>query len=122
MCCPTANFCLPLELSGVEKYFQGLSCQKLYGPSRYLWPLRTSNRTANKYILIRVVASARTEHSASVVVRLEVISPLIQRTIPWAIKTGNMTLRPFSVVHSIIYDEKKGKATGVRVIDAQTKN
>ena len=32
-----------------------------------------------------------------------------------------MTLRPFSVVHSIIYDEKKGKATGVRVIDAQTK-
>ena len=32
-----------------------------------------------------------------------------------------MTLRPFSVVHSIIYDEKKGKATGVRVIDAHTK-
>ena len=32
-----------------------------------------------------------------------------------------MTLRPFSVVHSIIYDEKKGKATGVRVIDANTK-
>ena len=42
-------------------------------------------------------------------------------TIPWAAKTGKMTLRPHSVVHSIIYDEKKGKATGVRVIDAQTK-
>lgn len=42
-------------------------------------------------------------------------------TIPWAAKTGNMTLRPHSVVHSIIYDEAKGKATGVRVIDAQTK-
>jgi choline dehydrogenase-like flavoprotein len=42
-------------------------------------------------------------------------------TIPWALKTGNMTLRPFSVVHSIIYDEKKGKATGVRVIDAHSK-
>ena len=42
-------------------------------------------------------------------------------TIPWALKTGNLTLRPFSVVHSIIYDEKKGKATGVRVIDANTK-
>jgi choline dehydrogenase-like flavoprotein len=36
-------------------------------------------------------------------------------------KTGNMTLRPHSVVHSIIYDEKKGKASGVRVIDAETK-
>jgi choline dehydrogenase-like flavoprotein len=33
-----------------------------------------------------------------------------------------MTLRPNSVVQSIIYDDKKGKATGVRVIDAQTKD
>ncbi|WP_234733299.1 GMC oxidoreductase [Tellurirhabdus bombi] len=42
-------------------------------------------------------------------------------TLPWAAKTGKLTLRPNSVVHSIIYDEKKGKATGVRVIDATTK-
>jgi len=42
-------------------------------------------------------------------------------TLPWAQRTGKMTLRPHSVVHSIIYDEKKGKATGVRVIDANTK-
>ncbi|WP_420148946.1 GMC oxidoreductase [Spirosoma sp.] len=42
-------------------------------------------------------------------------------TIPWAAKTGKMTLRPDSVVHSIIYDEKKGRATGVRVVDANTK-
>ena len=42
-------------------------------------------------------------------------------TLPWAMKTGNMTLRPYSVVHSIIYDEKKGKASGVRVIDSITK-
>ena len=42
-------------------------------------------------------------------------------TLPWAAKTGNMTLRPFSVVHSIIYDDEKGRATGVRVIDANSK-
>jgi choline dehydrogenase-like flavoprotein len=42
-------------------------------------------------------------------------------TLPWAAKTGNMTLRPHSVVHSVMYDEQKGKATGVRVIDANTK-
>lgn len=42
-------------------------------------------------------------------------------TIPWAAKTGNLTLRPHSVVHSVIYDEGKKKATGVRVIDALTK-
>ena len=42
-------------------------------------------------------------------------------TLPAAAATGNMTLRPYSVVHSIIYDDTKGKATGVRVIDAETK-
>ncbi|RIV26939.1 GMC family oxidoreductase [Fibrisoma montanum] len=42
-------------------------------------------------------------------------------TLPWAAKTGNLTLRPFSVVHSIIYDDAKGKATGVRVVDTNTK-
>jgi len=42
-------------------------------------------------------------------------------TLPWAMATGNLTMRPDSVVHSIIYDEEKGKATGVRVIDANTK-
>jgi choline dehydrogenase-like flavoprotein len=41
-------------------------------------------------------------------------------TLPWALKTGNLTIRPDSVVHSVIYDEAKGKATGVRVIDAKT--
>ncbi len=42
-------------------------------------------------------------------------------TIPWALKTGNVTLMTDSVVHSVLYDEKKGKASGVKVIDAKTK-
>lgn len=42
-------------------------------------------------------------------------------TIPWAEKTGNLTLQPHAVVHSIIYDDKKEKATGVRVIHTLTK-
>ena len=42
-------------------------------------------------------------------------------TLPWAQKTGNLTLRPNSVVHSIIYDEATQKASGVKVIDAVTK-
>lgn len=42
-------------------------------------------------------------------------------TLPWAAKTGKLTLRPDSVVHSIIFDEKKNKASGVRVVDAHTK-
>jgi choline dehydrogenase-like flavoprotein len=42
-------------------------------------------------------------------------------TLPWAKRTGNLTVRPYSVVHSIIYDEEVGRATGVKVIDTQTK-
>lgn len=45
----------------------------------------------------------------------------VSSTLPWAEKTGNLTMRPHSVVHSIIYDEKKGRASGVRIIDTQTK-
>jgi len=42
-------------------------------------------------------------------------------TITWAERTGNLTLRPDSVVHSIIFDEQTNKASGVRVMDANTK-
>ena len=41
--------------------------------------------------------------------------------IPWALKTGNMTLKPNSVVQSVLYNEVKQKAIGVRVIDSKTK-
>lgn len=42
-------------------------------------------------------------------------------TLPWAAKTGHLTIRPDAVVHSIIHDERKGRAAGVRVVDAHTK-
>ncbi|MBL8270161.1 GMC oxidoreductase [Steroidobacter sp.] len=42
-------------------------------------------------------------------------------TLPAAEKTGNMTLRPNSIVYELIYDEKQERATGVRVLDAETR-
>jgi choline dehydrogenase-like flavoprotein len=41
-------------------------------------------------------------------------------TLPAARKTGNLTLRPNSVVAEVLYDPKKARASGVRVIDAKT--
>ena len=41
-------------------------------------------------------------------------------TLPAAQATGNLTIRPYSIVQSVIYDDAKGKATGVRIIDAET--
>ncbi|UZR95732.1 GMC oxidoreductase [Chondrinema litorale] len=44
----------------------------------------------------------------------------LSSTLPAAAKTGNMTLRHNSIVNSVIYDKEQGKATGVRVIDAES--
>ncbi|WP_291870971.1 GMC family oxidoreductase [Maribacter sp.] len=45
----------------------------------------------------------------------------LSSTLPAAERTGNMTLRPDSIVHEVIYDPKTKKATGVKVIDRVTK-
>ncbi|MDB5118215.1 MAG: Oxidoreductase [Mucilaginibacter sp.] len=41
-------------------------------------------------------------------------------TIPAAFQTDNLTLRPYSIVSEILYDDQHQKATGVRIIDTQT--
>ena len=41
-------------------------------------------------------------------------------TLPAATATGNLTLRPWSIVTKILYDKDKKKATGVEVLDAET--
>ncbi|MES1218417.1 MAG: GMC family oxidoreductase [Bacteroidota bacterium] len=41
-------------------------------------------------------------------------------TLPAAQKTGNLTLRPYSIVTKILYDKETNKATGVEVLDAET--
>jgi len=41
-------------------------------------------------------------------------------TLPAALKTGNLTVRPWSIVTKALYDKDKKKATGVEVLDAET--
>ena len=45
----------------------------------------------------------------------------VSSTLPSAERTGKMTLLANQIVYEVIYDNDKGKATGVRVIDAETK-
>lgn len=42
-------------------------------------------------------------------------------TMPAAYATGNLTVRPHSLVNKVLYDEQKHKATGVEIIDTETK-
>jgi choline dehydrogenase-like flavoprotein len=117
---PDGEFLPALDLNCVETYFKGKVAENYKG--RHVIYGRCAHLTEPQPIHLeqgRVQCQKRT---------------LCQRgcpfagyfnsnstTLPWAAKTGNLTLRPFSVVHSIIYDDKKGKATGVRVIDTNTK-
>jgi choline dehydrogenase-like flavoprotein len=42
-------------------------------------------------------------------------------TLPVAEETGNLTIRPHSIVKEIVYDAESGRASGVRLIDAETR-
>ena len=41
-------------------------------------------------------------------------------TLPAANRTGNLTIRPYSIAQEVLYDEDSGRATGVRIIDSET--
>lgn len=42
-------------------------------------------------------------------------------TMPAAYATGNLTVRPHSLVNKVLYDEQKQRATGVEIIDTETR-
>ena len=117
---PDGEFLPPHEMSCVEKHFKQ-QVSKNYGKGRHVIIGRAAHLTETKAIHLQQGRS-KCQHRTM----CERGCPLggyfssNSSTLPWAEKTGNLTLRPHSVVHSIIYDEQKNKATGVRVIDAIT--
>jgi choline dehydrogenase-like flavoprotein len=117
---PDGEFLVPHDLNCVEKYFKE-QVSKQY-KDRHIIIGRAAHITDPQQIHLDQ-GRAKCQHR----VMCERGCPFggyfssNASTIPWAMKTGNMTLRPHSVVHSIIYDDKKQKASGVRVIDANTK-
>uniref|UniRef100_UPI0025DACA11 GMC oxidoreductase n=1 Tax=Algoriphagus sp. TaxID=1872435 RepID=UPI0025DACA11 len=118
---PDGEFLPGYELNVVEKYFQG-KLKEHYGNDRHMISSRCAHIHGNAEFYSQQGRTLCQNRN------------LCQRgcpfggyfsanssTIPWALKTGNLTLRPDAIVHSVIYDEELGKATGVRIIDAHTK-
>ena len=46
----------------------------------------------------------------------------LSSTLPAAEKTGRLTIRPYSIVHSLMFDPGTRRVSGARVIDAQSKS
>lgn len=117
---PDGEFLPPMELNCVEKYFSEKVTEKY--KNRHVIIGRAAHITKPQQIHLDQ-GRAQCQHR-----------DLCQRgcpfggyfssnssTIPWALRSGKLTLQTHAVVHSIIYDEKAGKATGVRVINALDK-
>ena len=118
---PDGDFLPPLELSCVENYFKDFVSENY--PDRHVIYSRCAHLTEPKQIHLDQ-GRAQCQHRT-----------ICQRgcpfggyfasnssTIPWAQKTGNMTLKTNAIVQSVIFDDQKNKATGVRVVDDKTKN
>jgi choline dehydrogenase-like flavoprotein len=117
---PDGVFLPPLELSCVENYFKGFVAKNY--KDRDVIYARCAHLTQPKPIHVQQGrAQCQNRNICQRGCPFGGYFSANATTIPWAQKTGNMTLRPNAVVHSIMFDEGKGKATGVRVIDAKTK-
>jgi choline dehydrogenase-like flavoprotein len=111
---PDGEFQPPMEMNCIEKHFKE-SIESNF-PGRQLIISRTANLTralnGRGPCQYRNLCSRGCPYGA--------YFSSNSATLPAAKATNNLTLRPFSVVHSLIYDEQKQRAKGVRVIDANT--
>lgn len=117
---PDGEFLPPMELTCIDKYFQDFLKKNYTG--RHLIYARCAHLSEAKPIHIeqgRVSCQRKTMCQRGCPFGGYFSSNA--STLPWAEKTGNLALKPFSVVHSVIYDENKKRATGVRVVDTHTK-
>lgn len=111
---PDGEFLPPMELNCLEKHMKGAISARW--PDRHLVISRSANLTVPH--LGRGLCQYRDRCSRGCPFGGYFSSN--SATLPAAAATGRLTIRPHSVVHSIIYDEAQDRATGVRVIDANT--
>src|ERR1700722_14733477 len=116
---PDGKFLPPMELNCVEKQFQSQLAGKFGGRALIIGraahltgPLAHSQSPQRGTCQFRNMCIRGCPFGAYFSSNS---SPL-----PAAEKTGNMTLRPNAIVYEIIYDERRNRAAGVRVLDAET--
>lgn len=116
---PDSEFLPPFEMSSPEKHVK-TQIEKHF-PGLNLIMGRTAHLTKPTQLHLeqgRVQCMARNEcHKGC---SFGAYFSTQSSTLPAAAKTGNLSIAPDSVVHSLIYDEKTNRIKGVRVIDNNT--
>ncbi|MDQ0010859.1 choline dehydrogenase-like flavoprotein [Luteibacter jiangsuensis] len=115
---PDGDFLPPMELNCVEKDFQAKLDDKL---DRKLIIGRTANLSAPlKHNQSPQRATCQYRNLCMRGCPFGGYFSSNSSTLPSAERTGNMTMVTNAIVYELIYDNDKGKATGVRVLDAET--
>ncbi len=115
---PDGKFLKPMELNCVEEHLKK-SIAETYTDGRLLSIGRTAHITeGSKPGLGRAQCQYRNRCMRGCPFGAYFSS--LSSTLPLANATGNMTLRPNSIVHEVMYDKDRKRAVGVRVIDTET--
>ena len=114
---PDGNFLPPIPLNCVEATVSE-RISKAFGGTRHLIHSRVANITEPRPEQNRVNCQYRDKCWLGCPYGAYFSTQ--SATLPAAMATGNLTLRPFSIARQITYDRDKRKATGVEIIDAET--
>lgn len=116
---PDGVFLKPFELNCAEQAFRERVLEKY--PDRVVTPGRVANLSEyNPEIHLGTRGQCQTRNRCWRGCPFGAYFSSQSATFPVAKETGNLTIRPFSVAAEIIYDEASGKASGVKVIDAES--
>ncbi|MBX2818461.1 MAG: GMC family oxidoreductase [Rhodothermaceae bacterium] len=105
----------PMEMNAVEKHFRKSVEEAFPGRTMTIFPMAILTEALNGRAACHYCGPCARGCSTGSYFSSQ------SSTLPAAQATGNLTLRPDSVVHSILYDEEKDRAVGVRVVDRVTK-
>lgn len=112
---PDSIFQPPMEMNCVERDFKEKLAAKF--PDRYL----TIGRVANLTAPVKGRGMCQSRNLCHRGCPYGAYFSTNASTLPAAFATGNLTLRPHSLVNEVLFDEKSQRAKGVEIIDTQTK-
>jgi choline dehydrogenase-like flavoprotein len=113
---PDGKFLPPMELNAVEKHMAA-RIQEHYAGKRRLFIGRVANLTRDH----NGRSHCNYRNKCDTGCPFGAYFSTQSSTLPAAAATGNLTLRPFSIASRLVYDKDTKRATGVEVVDAQTR-
>jgi len=114
---PDGEFLPPIPLNVVERTVAA-RIREAFGGTRHLIHSRVANITKHRPEQGRAACQYR--NKCILGCPYGAYFSTQSATLPAAMKTGNLTLRPFSIVKEVLYDKDRKRARGVEIIDAET--